>query len=521
MGTYLNPGNIGFKRIRARNYVDKTGLIAVLNDLIDTTENLICVSRPRRFGKSFATQTLCAYYDKTCDSDDLFDGLKIKDDPSYHTHLNKYNIIYLDMTNIKAKTSPQNFVSFLTSVLVEELHAAFPSVDMGSSLDQLMLNIIKADGSTFIMIIDEWDAPIREMPSIQREYLDFLRMLVKSSGTTAKLFAAVYMTGILPIKRDGSQSAISDFREYTIISPGKFGEYVGFTESEVKTLCDVHHIDFAKMKEWYDGYTIDNVGSVYNPNSVIRCIEDDRFDSYWTQSSGVIGLINLINMDFDGLLESVAILTGGGVLKVDTVGFLNDPYECTDKNDVLTLLIHYGYLAYNSEEHTVRIPNSEILSEFSRAFRKTQNKTAILRLRESEQLIDNILELNEEAVAIQIEKIHNEQSRRYYNNEQALRSVIKLALFSVCNDYIMFEEFPSGDGYVDIAYLPKPLTSLPAIVIELKWNKTVSEAIQQIRDRDYPEKLRPFANNIILVGISYDKNAPIGQRKHTCIIEQA
>ena len=519
MGTYLNPGNSGFESAINGEYVDKTGLIALVNSTINKPNRLTCISRPRRFGKSYAAQMLCAYYDKNCNSDSLFDGLKIKDDSSYSKHLNKYNVIYLDMTNIKAKTTTKKFVSFLNKILIDELHSAFPHVKKGSSLDQLMLNIVDSEKCKFIMIIDEWDAPIREMPQIQREYLEFLRMLFKSSGTTTQIFAAAYMTGILPIKKDGSQSALSNYREYTMIKPGKFAEYVGFTEKEVSDLCDEHDVDRDLMKNWYDGYELKEVGSIYNPNSVMMAL-DDGFESYWKESSGVQGLIDLINMDFDGLMKTITELIGGDSVTVDTLGFSNDPGSCKNKNDVLTLLIHYGYLAYNSTDKTVRIPNTEIHDEFIRAIRTTHNQEAIRRVHESEHLIDDILDMNEKAVAEQIEKIHNEQSRRFYNNEQSLRSVIKLALFSACNDYVMFEEFASGEGYVDIAYLPKPRTSLPAIVMELKWNKSAIGAIQQIKDRNYPEKIKPFVNEMILVGVNYDKDAPIGQRKHICSIEK-
>ncbi len=306
MGTYLNPGNSGFTRIRNDSYVDKSSLISCMNESIETPRSLTCISRPRRFGKSFAAQMLCAYYDKTCDSSGLFDDLAIATDRqingSYRQHLNHYDVIYLDMTYVRPFTDDfQNLIPYISERIMGELSEAYPSLKQSNELPSMMIQAVEATGNKFIMIIDEWDAPIREKPEIQKTYLHFLRTLFKSSGTTSRIFAAVYMTGILPIKKDGSQSAISDFEEFTALKPGRFGEYLGFTEREVKQLCQEHQCDFAQMKQWYDGYFFRGVGSVYNPNSVMKAIRNHDFDSYWIQTSAAESLMEYISLDFDGL----------------------------------------------------------------------------------------------------------------------------------------------------------------------------------------------------------------------------
>jgi len=315
MGMYLNPGNSGFTGIRNDTYVDKSGLISLINDTVDTPRRLTCISRPRRFGKSFAAKMLCAYYDKTCDSSALFDDLKIAVDgdmnESYRKHLNRYDVIYLDMTNVMGNAGSQNVIAFIQTSVTEELLDVYPKLKAGKSFVETLIHAAKLTGNKFVMIIDEWDAPIREMPEIEKSYLDFLRTLFKSSGTTDKIFAAVYMTGILPVKKDGSQSAVSDFKEFTAVKPRKFGSYVGFTEEEVKKLCEEHECDFALMKQWYDGYSFRGVGSVYNPNSVMEAIRNDDFDSYWTQTSAAESLMGYINLDFDGLGKTVTELAGG------------------------------------------------------------------------------------------------------------------------------------------------------------------------------------------------------------------
>lgn len=525
MGTYLNPGNSGFESVRSSQYIDKSGLIHLINDTIGTTQKLTCISRPRRFGKSFAAKMLCAYYDKTCDSSSLFDDLEIATDKTlnttYRKHLNQYDVIYLDMTNILGEAGKDDFISFIKRKVAEELKDAYPSLKIDESFTTTLVNAVGLTGNKFIAIIDEWDAPIRETPEIQKQYLEFLRMLFKSSGTTDRIFAAAYMTGILPIKKDGSQSAISDFQEFSMVFPGEFAKYVGFTEKEVQRLCNDYNKDFPKMKQWYDGYSFHGVGSVYNPNSVIKAIRYNSFRSYWTETSAAKSLMNYISLDFDGLSKTIAKLLGGIDVPVDTNGFSNDLVTFQNRDDVLTLLIHLGYLAYDEGTQKTRIPNEEIRLEFAKAVREVKRDETIRRVQESDQLIYDTIHLDADAVASEIEKIHAEETASlFYNDEQALRSVVKLAYFSYKDYYLKFEELPAGDGYADIVYLPKKSSPVPALVIELKWNHSAKGAIDQIKQKKYPDALIGYGGEILLVGINYDKNAKDGKRKHTCIIEK-
>lgn len=520
MGMYLNPGNSGFTGIRNDIYVDKSGLIRLVNETIGTPRRLTCISRPRRFGKSFAAKMLCAYYDKTCDSAGLFADLEIAADAgSYQRHLNQYDVIYLDLTSLMEEAGEMELVPFLKQELVRELSAAYPQLNPEGSFLAVLLEAVELTDNKFIVIIDEWDAPIRETPEYEQKYLRFLRSLFKNSSATDRIFAAAYMTGILPIKKDGSQSAISDFQEFSVISPAAFAAYVGFTEDEVQELCRKYDGDFSLMKQWYDGYTLEDIGSVYNPNSVMRAIRNHKFCSYWTETSTAKSLMGYISLDFDGLSKTVTELLGKGEVKVNTIGFANDLVTFRDKDDVLTLLVHLGYLAYDEAEGSVRIPNEEIRMEFSRTIREAKHRDTIRRVQESDQLILDTIHRNAEAVAAQIERIHAEESPLYYNSEQALRSVIKRAYFSYGDEYILFEEVPAGVGYADLIYLPKRDSGLPALVVELKWNRTAEGAIAQIKDRQYPKAIEHYGGEILLVGIAYDKETPAGQRKHRCIIE--
>ena len=448
--------------------------------------------------------------------------MQIAEDTSYREHLNRYDVIYLDMAMIKSYSEGyRNVVQYVTGSIARELREAYPSLGACEELSALMIRATELTGNKFIMIIDEWDAPIREVPETQKEYLQFLRMLFKSSGTTARIFAGVYMTGILPVKKDGSQSALSDFEEYTMLNPYRFGSYVGFTEREVKALCLEYQVDFEMMKQWYDGYHFADVGSVYNPNSVMKAIRNRNFDSYWTATSASESLMEYISMDYEGLGRMVAELLGGSEVPVNPIGFANDLVTFRNRDHVLTLLIHLGYLAYDAKEKTAYIPNEEIRLEFANAVREVKNADTIQRVKESDRLIQDTIHLNAEAVAAQIEKIHREETAPlFYNREEDLRSVIKLAYFAYKDHYLKFEELPSGDGYADIVYLPKRRSPYPALVVELKWNEDAHGAIDQIREKHYPEVLEGFGGEILLVGVSYDRSKGDEKHRHKCVIER-
>ncbi len=533
MGIYINPGNAGFEAIINGEYIDKTGMIALINRNMGKAKNLICFSRPRRFGKSYAAQMLSAYYDCSCNSSRLFDGFEIANDSSYSTNLNKYNVVNLDITgflsDIKSSGASINDISnSITSSLYKEIRTEFPEVAEYQSLSECFIKAAEITKRKFVFVIDEWDAVIREAkdnPKAQESYLNLLRGWFKNNNFTPKVVAAAYMTGILPIKKDGSQSAISDFEEFTMLKPRSYGKYVGFTEAEVNKLCSLHGLDFETMKNWYDGYSLKEFGSIYNPNSVMKAISYSEFDSYWAESSASESLMDYISKDYNGLTKTIAELIGGIKVPVNTTGFANDFTTFKGKDDVLTLLVHLGYLAYDSENESVYIPNEEIKREFSKSIREVRHVETLTRISECDKLFEDTIHGNENAVAEQIEKIHTEEtSPLNYNSEESLRSVIKLAYYTYKDNYIKFEELPSGKGYADIVYFPKKGSDYPILVVELKWNKSADGAISQIKNRNYPAGLKEYGSDILLVGINYDKDASTGSQNykhHTCKIERA
>lgn len=528
MGTYVNPGNQAFRRILDPNYVDMTGLIGLMNDRVGGPESLVCVSRPRRFGKSYAAKMLTAYYDCSCDSHALFDKKIISGIKTYEKHLNQYNVICLDITSFLSEAKsfhrplsevPQRIVESLR----DDLTRVYPDLPSRKTLnEELLCAVEEPKGKPFIFIIDEWDAMIREAkddPVAQEAYLNLLRGWFKNENFTPKAVAAAYMTGILPIKKDGSQSAISDFQEYSMLYPGKFARFTGFSETQVKRLCKKNQIDFESAKAWYDGYELAGEHAVYNPYSVMSACREKTCRSFWNTTSAAEAMTDYINMDFDGLQETVAQLIGGAEMEVSTSRFQNDFERFQTKDDVLTLLVHLGYLTYDAAQKTVHIPNEEVREEFRHFLSNDQVGEHWRRLlNRSRKLMADTFQGDGDAVAAALEEIRDENyAPQFYNNEQALRAVIKYAYIAAFGQYLAVEEMPSGKGMADVAFIPTPLSRLPAMVVELKWNKTAGGAISQIKDKKYTAKLRPFEGKLLLVGINYDEKTG----RHTCLIEKA
>ncbi|MDE7353009.1 MAG: ATP-binding protein [Acetatifactor sp.] len=525
MGTYLNPGNKGFQEILQSEYVDKTGLIALVNKTVGTIGKLTCISRPRRFGKSYAAKMLCAYYDCSCDSHALFDDKEIAQTEGYLAHLNQYHVINLDITGFISDATRldmplSNVPNMIVDAVYGELTEVYPELG-GKSFTDAMIGYVEKSGKEFVFIIDEWDALIREAKSdtiVQKKYLNFLRGWFKNSSFTPRVVAAAYMTGILPIKKDGSQSAISDFKEYTILNPGRFVEFTGFTERNVRLLCEKYEMDFEVVKRWYDGYDFPGYGAIYNPYSVMCAMQDQKCCSYWQKTSAAESLMTYINMDFEGLQEIIARLIAGEEVEVRTNRFENDFETFKSRDDVLTLLIHLGYLTWHEEDGTAHIPNEEVRTVFEKILEGTGVSTKWVELIErSRKLLEDTIAGNSEAVAKAIEEIRDTQyAPTFYNDEQALRYVIKFAYIAAVDQYYKIEELPSGKGIADVVYLPKRKSMLPALIIELKWNKSSEGAIAQIKAKNYLAVLEDYGGEIVTVGINYDAKT----KEHSCVIER-
>lgn len=528
MGTYINPGNVSFAEIVRSNYVDKTDLIAVLNRTIGTAQKLTCISRPRRFGKTFAAKMLCAYYDKSCDSHGLFEPYRIASDETYQQHLNRYDVINLDITGFisSAKKKNQSLADIpneIEKAILKELQKTNPDLELQDDLNECLLERVRKTGTQLVFVIDEWDSVIREASEdkqAQAQYLNLLRGWFKNNNFTPEAVAAAYMTGILPIKKDGCQSAISDFQEYTLLDPFAYAKYFGFTEEEVRKLCVLHARNFTQMKQWYDGYNVGTCHSIYNPYSVMQAIASGKYKPYWEKISAAETLMTYIDMNQEGLQEDIVRLIAGECILVDTDTFKNDVETFTCKDDVLTLLIHLGYLTCKEEDgsiHVAWIPNAEIRDEFDRILRRARNSHLVELVRKSDQLLEDTIAGKSNAVAAAIQEVHETgYAPTWYNDEQSLRYVVKMAYISAVDQYAKIEELPTGHGIADVVFLPKKYTRLPAIIVELKWDKTAEGAISQIKEKNYPKVLKQFGGRILLVGINYD----VKTGQHTCVIVQ-
>lgn len=521
MGIYLNPKNKGFaESIHSEIYVDKSGLIAYTNKCLNSKEKYICVSRPRRFGKSMALEMLAAYYSLGCDSRELFAGLKIEKDGTFEEHLNRYDVIYLNMQHFLIGARNRDVTGYLEQEVLEELSDEYgefikkPNIILADALRKIYAKTDKQ----FIFLIDEWDCAMRERQeseTLQKQYLDFLRNLLKDQPYVA----LAYMTGILPVKKYGQHSALNMFWEFSMTDQNVFEEYTGFTETEVQELCGKYGMDFAETGSWYDGYQFRRFKHVYNPRSVVAAMKSGYFSNFWTSTETYEALKIYMDMDYDGLRSDIVRMLGGERIRVNTLSFQNDMCNFTAKDDVLTLLIHLGYLGYDAGEKEAFIPNREIAGEFENAMSVGGWPEVMRVLRASEKLLEDTLHCDEESVAEGLDRAHTEvASILTYNDENSLGAAIGLAYYSARKDYRIIRELPTGRGFADVVFLPLPTAGKPALVIELKYNKSAETALQQIKDRGYTQALEGYAGEILLVGISYDKDNK--NKPHSCVIEK-
>ena len=461
MGRFVNPDNSAFQvALNSRIYVDKTGLSEYTNSVLDTTNAYICNSRPRRFGKSYAANMLAAYYSKGADSEQMFSGLQISREADFKKHLNKYDVIHMDV-------------------------------------------LIRDEAAT---------------KKAQEDYINFLRGMFKGIEPT-KYIQLAYLTGILPIKKEKTQSALNNFDEFSMLSPGSLAPYVGFTENEVRKLAEEYHQDFDEVKRWYDGYLL-NGHQVYNPRAVVGVMLRGEFKSYWSETASYDAIVPLINMNYGGLKTAIIEMISGAEVKVNTATFKNDTVSIKSKDDVLTYMIHLGYFGYNPKLKTAFVPNEEIRQELTAAVGSKQWNEMLEFQKNSEHLLDATLDMDEVEVAAQIEKIHNEYaSSIQYNNENSLSSVLAIAYLSAMQYYFKpVRELPTGRGFADFVFIPKIeyCSSYPALIVELKWNQNAQTAVRQIKDKKYPSSILDYTGEILLVGINYDKTS----KEHQCLIEK-
>lgn len=520
---FVNTDNETFRMVLNSNYVDKSGLISILNHKINSEYRFICVSRARRFGKSVTAHMLNAYYSKGCDSEALFSNLEISKDLDFKTHLNKYDVIYLDMQSFELDDEESNnYLETLNKKVTNELIRLYPDLLSGAPNPLNLPKALSILNKKFVFIIDEWDFPLNRYKSdtkLVEKYIDLLRKLFKET-TNSKNVPLVYMTGILPLARYDTQSALNNFTEFTMVNPGPFAKYYGFTEDEVAKICKEHNLDPVKTKLWYEGYHFDGY-SIYNPNAIAKLIVCRAFLSYWSQTASYTAVKKAIESNFANLREDlVKLCSGDRVSNIDLVSLNNQNVMFSKKDSVLLYLIHLGYLAYDLETGSVYSPNEETRRELIKSVEESNWQQYTSVYDESKRLIESVLQKDNKTVANLISKFHEERvSVIDYNSESALKHVILMAFLATEKYYLKpIQELPSGKGFADIVYLPNISFKdrLPALIIELKYKQKAISAIEQIKERHYDSKIREFADSILYVGINYDPQT----KYHECIIEE-
>ena len=525
MGLYLNPNADAFqKSLNNKIYIDKSLVLAELNDLVNTDQGFVCMSRPRRFGKSLVGNLISAYYSKGCDTRSIFSQMKIGQTPGYDKYLNKLNVIKLDLNgwyqNSINEDRVDELIKYIHSSLLIEFREEFPNIPFedGNSIASNILRVYKQTGEKFVIIIDEYDVLVREKvpQALFDSYLSFLNGLFKDT-TIRPAIALAYITGIMPIVRDKVQSKLNEFSEYTMLRPAQFAGMIGFTEEEVKGLCEKYSVDYDECLRWYDGYKMSDTVKVCNPLSVVNAVTRGEFDSYWSATGSFEALRDYILMDFEGIRQDVVSMISGASVPVNVLKFQNTLDSINSKDNAFTYLIHLGYLAYNRKEKTCHIPNEEVRIEWINSIEDSSDyKKVMAVVNASKRLLDDTINGNEEAVARALDAAHTEVTNPLtYNDEHCFQSAICLAYFYANTRYTLIKELPTGKGYADLVLIPY-LPNIPAMVIELKHNKSTESAIEQIKKRNYCQALDQYYDNLLFVGINYDEKT----KEHTCKIER-
>ncbi len=522
MGIYFNPGNRSF--VQARNsmiYVDKTRLLEFLNKRLYTEDKCIALSHARRFGKSHAAGMIDAYYSKGCDSTELFEDTRLAAAADYKKHMNKYNVIHLDVASFW-DSYKDNIVEKIVEYVYKDFRVVFgDELNYEDSFGYNLMQIYQKTGIPFVIIIDEWDCIIRNSgdEELVHKYLQFLHSLFKSEESKSFL-ALAYITGILPIKKIRDESALNNFREYTMLDSYPITEFYGFTEDEVKALCEKYGMDFESAKAWYNGYLIDGI-HMYNPNSVSMAIDRHRFDSYWKNTSSFASINTFITMNYEGLKDDVMAMLSGEKVYVNTDTFQNDLSTVSSKDEAITALIHLGYLGYDREEYSAYIPNYEVKKAYQAALCTGSWSEIAKSVGKCDELLRATIKGDAEKVAELVELAHDTYtSVLKYNDENSLSCVLTMAYFTAPAFYNIICEMPAGKGFADFVFIPRANAgSRPAMVVELKYNKSADTAINLIKEKRYHGALSGYGDRILLVGINYDADGK-NEKKHTCVIEE-
>lgn len=510
---YLDT-TIGFelfkKTIHDFIYVDKSLLIEKMNERIGQNSCYICITRPRRFGKTVNANMLAAYYTINLDSRELFQNLKITKTPSYAQHLNKHHVIHIDFSRLPDPC--RNFDDYLSWVkfcIKEDIKEAFgKELVSGEPIQELF----KKTNEKFIFILDEWDSIFYKGFMSEKDkqiYFEFLKGLLKDQPYVD----LAYMTGVLPIAKYSSGSELNMFYECNFMNDTIFEDYFGFNEDEVKHLCSIHPvIPYEELKYWYDGYYKQDGTHIFNPRSVCYALRAGLCRNYWTETGPMNEIADCIEHNVDEVREDIVKLVAGIPVEVELMGYSVSELQLDTRDEILSAMTVYGFLSYH--DGFLKIPNHELMEKFQRVLARKSMGGVMEIVKRSRAMLDATIALDEDNVAAILEFVHDQEIPFLnYNDENSLSCVVTLCYLYARNHYEIIREAKSGKGYCDYVFLPKK-KDYPAIILELKINASCDAAIQQIKEKNYIQKVAGY-DEILLVGINYDKD-----KKHSCKIEK-
>ena len=535
MGIYLNSESAYtlYKSETQKPYfVDKSRMIEELFPLIEEGANHICITRPRRFGKTVTANMISAFFSKAREASDIFDRLKISTSQNYSKYRNQYNVIYISLNDISRQcTTYEEYITRIEQRLVRDLKRAYPQAELDgeeSAVDALMEIYTENSENRFIFVFDEWDFLFHQ-PFVtekeKREYLSYLRSLLKDRPYVI----LAYMTGILPIAKYSSGSELNMFTEYTMLSEEKFSEVFGFTDSEVDTLYQKYtdyteHIKVTRegLRYWYNGYHTFSGERVYNPRSVVCALRNNNLGNYWTSAGPYDEIYYYIENNVAAVRDDLALMVSGIPVPAKIREYAATSMNLNTKDEIFSSMVVYGFLSY--ENGKVSIPNKELMDRFDEMLQREPSLGYVYRLaRASDRMLEATLSGDVDTMAEILELAHDtEVPLLRYNNETELSAVVNLVYLSARDRYRVEREDKSGTGYVDFIFYPETDKSLDCIILELKVDSSPEEAIRQIKTRKYDLRFRErigeeqkYTGRILAVGISYNKKT----KKHICKVE--
>lgn len=500
------------KVINNRIFVDKSLMIEEVSKAIGTGNPYICITRPRRFGKTVNANMLGAYYTKACDSHEIFDRLAISAAEQYEKHINQYNVIHIDFSNYPDYCGGyEDYIRDITETLKEDLREAYPQ--LGNREYRSLSRMLQDTGETFIFILDEWDSIFYENFMTDRDkssFLKFLKVLLKDRPYVE----LAYMTGILPITKYSSGSELNMFDEYDFMNDNIYDSYFGFSEEEVQRLCEENKtVSYEEMKLWYDGYYTSEGKSLFNPRSVSKALARGACLNYWTETGPMNEIADCIEHNVDEVREDIVKLVSGIPVEAELSGYSAAEQRLETREEILSAMVVYGFLSFHNG--FLKIPNSELMEKYQKVLARDSMGELKEIVESSKMMLEATLAMDSQKVAQYLEMVHDREIPFLkYHDENALSCVITLCYLYARKDYRIEREEKSGKGYCDYLFYPKK-GGQAAIILELKVGHTAEDAIMQIKKKKYMQKAEGCAS-VLLVGIAYDK----AQKRHHCVIEK-